>query len=552
MTAPIPIPATDADLTESLEWLRAFERTNGRPLRVLHVGNIADNAYINAKFLRAVGVEAHVLCCDYYHIMATPEWEDVELQHDHGDDFFPVFSAADLRGYIRPHWFISGPLALGAIQLEQLFSLPVTMSRRWFASFVIKAVSVSTRMFGGRIGYGVSLLLSEPRMLVYLILRRLRESIETSRLSGLSPVQAFCRGLARLHDRLVERLKSRSRDIERIFSDVFPDRPDRLRADDVLPFLLNTSKYKRIFRHYDVVQGYGTDPIHPLLAGKIPYLGFEHGTLRDFTMGAEPYHQLTALAYRQSNHTFITNGDCLTNAKRLNIGSYSPIIHPIDVEQHRRDYGSEIDDLRRELDGEVILFCPTRHDYSIKGTDRFIRALPLVKQKTGRRVRMVLVEWGRQVADSKAMLRELQCEDDVIWKKAMCRITTIKHMRASDVVFDQMVLPVFGSTAPQAIAAGVPVVGSYVASETRWLIPEPAPIMPAYTPEQVADAVVQAIDPQWLSDYRQRARQWTDAYHSPNVVTREHLRTYRRVLAETAVDASCRVDRQTGAASTSV
>ncbi len=74
------VPAADSDLRESLEWLRSFQKKHGRALRVLHVGNIADNAYINAKFLRSVGVDAHVLCCDYYHIMATPEWEDVELR----------------------------------------------------------------------------------------------------------------------------------------------------------------------------------------------------------------------------------------------------------------------------------------------------------------------------------------------------------------------------------------------------------------------------------------------------------------------------------------
>ena len=91
--------ATDADA--SLQWLRSFEARMGRPLRVLHVGNIANNAYLNVKFLRSVGVEAHVVCRDFDHVMATPEWEEVELTHGHGDDFHPVFSPRDLRGY-RP------------------------------------------------------------------------------------------------------------------------------------------------------------------------------------------------------------------------------------------------------------------------------------------------------------------------------------------------------------------------------------------------------------------------------------------------------------------
>lgn len=247
-------------------------------------------------------------------------------------------------------------------------------------------------------------------------------------------------------------------------------------------------------------------------------------------MGNEPLHRLTALAYRMSNHTFITNGDCLAYAKRLELESYSPIIHPIDVDQHRKDYGTAIDDIRREIGGDVILFCPTRHDWDIKGTQQFIRALPFIKRRVAGRTKLLLVEWGLQVDESKKLLEELGCADDVVWKTSMCRITMIKHIRAADAVFDQMVLPVFGSTAPQAISAGRPVIGSYVPEETRWLIPEPAPIISAYTPQEVAEAVVQALDPNWLRDYQRRASLWTDTFHHPDVVVREHLRVYRRIL----------------------
>src|SRR4051794_6546678 len=49
-----------------------------RPLRVLHVGNIANNGYLNAKLMRRIGVEADALC-DEWHILSQPEWEDAEI-----------------------------------------------------------------------------------------------------------------------------------------------------------------------------------------------------------------------------------------------------------------------------------------------------------------------------------------------------------------------------------------------------------------------------------------------------------------------------------------
>jgi len=48
----------------------------------------------------------------------------------------------------------------------------------------------------------------------------------------------------------------------------------------------------------------------------------------------------------------------------------------------------------------------------------------------------------------------------------------------------------------------------------------------------VAEAAVRALDPDWRTDYNRRARQWTDRYHHPNNVIRDHLSIYRRVLEE--------------------
>jgi glycosyltransferase involved in cell wall biosynthesis len=83
----------------------------GRPLRVLHIGNIANNAYNNAKIQRTHGIDADVLCYDYYHIMATPEWEDAELSAQ-VDSSLPDWWQTKLRGFQRPDWFVQGPTSL--------------------------------------------------------------------------------------------------------------------------------------------------------------------------------------------------------------------------------------------------------------------------------------------------------------------------------------------------------------------------------------------------------------------------------------------------------
>lgn len=507
-------------LAGHISWLREFEAREGRPLRVLHIGNIANNAYLNAKFLRSVGVDAHVVSYSYDHVMATPEWEEVEILHDHGDDFSPKFSKHDLSDYRRPNWFVSGPLVVCVSAIAELCGeRPSRLLKGWHYCFE-SLLKLTSNIFGERAGFALELLITNPQLLA----RKIWEKIFLRRLAKYRTFD--------FDSRLNPKGSKQRKNIIKFFDKVFADRPDRLMAEDIAPFQSTSSHFRRMFQNYDIVQSYATEPIHALLSEKRPYVAFEHGTLRDFTMGDEPLHRLTALSYRNADHTFITNGDCRAYAESLGIENHSPIIHPIDVEQHRQDFGVQIDNLRQDIGGEYILFCPIRHDWKVKGTDVHLRALPIIKEKFSRNVKLVLIRWGAQVADSVELLKQLGCENDVVWRPSMCRMTMIKHIQAADVVLDQMALPHFGSTAPQSIAAGVPVISSYEPDSTQYIIPEAAPILPAFTPEEVCDGVKKAVGHSWRSEFKKRAHDWVDKYHHPNNVISNHLDVYIRILKE--------------------
>ncbi|MBV9248064.1 MAG: hypothetical protein JO227_02300, partial [Acetobacteraceae bacterium] len=44
---------------------------------ILHVGNVAENAYVNAKLLQNAGYDNFVLSNDLYHFASWPEWDDL-------------------------------------------------------------------------------------------------------------------------------------------------------------------------------------------------------------------------------------------------------------------------------------------------------------------------------------------------------------------------------------------------------------------------------------------------------------------------------------------
>ena len=74
-------------------------------MKVLHVGNVANNGYLNAKFQRRVGIEADAIC-DETHILSLPEWEDADL---HGT-FEPYPNPAELAregNWRRPPWILA-------------------------------------------------------------------------------------------------------------------------------------------------------------------------------------------------------------------------------------------------------------------------------------------------------------------------------------------------------------------------------------------------------------------------------------------------------------
>ena len=96
---------TDFQLDETA----GADPAGSRRPRVLHIGNIANNAYINAKLLNDAGYDCDVICADYYHIMGCPEWEDADFEGDFGDQFLPQWWRLDLHGFARPAWFAQGP-----------------------------------------------------------------------------------------------------------------------------------------------------------------------------------------------------------------------------------------------------------------------------------------------------------------------------------------------------------------------------------------------------------------------------------------------------------
>lgn len=519
-----------------LAWLQKIQRKKGRPLRVLHVGNIANNAYFNAKFLNSIGVQADVFCYGNYHIMSCPEWEEAEFTKLPKDMYFPDWWNLDIKGYERPRWFVQGPWELciqyliakldGNQVLADSLWLQLEQARRNAHIAPYRMVFQFARRFSRFV----------PDQMFSHIRSALQSAIEYMlyRSSGRRHTQSNSYGR---HDKACAQSSFERLSME--FSNCFPARSDKLTLNDIRPFLARSESVGELFRHYDIVQAYATDVIYPLLSNFRPYVGFEHGTLRtapDVTWSYKgPFYnnslgRLTALGYARADHVFVTNADNHESARQLGITNMSPIGHPFDErvftpnEEYRRS-------IRAGIGADYLFLCPLRHDWLEKGTDIYIRVLPKLRAKLGTCFKVFFMPWGKEVDSSRKLIAGLGCEDLVAWVGPFCQTWFSRWLAASDIIFDQLVYASFSGLSPRALACGVPVVGRYDPGRMAWMFPEPAPVLNATTEDEVFAQVIKALEPGFRKRYQVEAPAWIKRHHSADQTLTSLLEVYQRLMS---------------------
>jgi glycosyltransferase involved in cell wall biosynthesis len=435
-------------------------------LRVLHVGNVANNAYLNAKLQRRVGIEADALC-DEWHIFAQPEWEE-----------------ADLPGTFEPEEQLAAPAAaVGWTRPDWVLGL-----RFWDPDFGQEPW----------LGERLRVLGDLPRLA-----RRRR---------ALGPTYASLRPV----------LGRDLRILDLAHGSMWRRRLDR-RAGSLL----------ELFGQYDLVQLYGLHPaLLPAGLARVPYVAFEHGTMREYPFQDFWRGRLLALGYRLSERVLITNPDVVEQARLLGLDEdrYAFVPHPVDETR----YCPGPSELRAAVERkgfDFMVLCPSRHDWHVKGLDRLVRAFAqLVRYKRPKAV-LFFFDWGQEVQRSRDLVEELGIGNNVRWSPPLPKVRLIDAYRAADVVCDQFLIGTFGAVAPEAMACGTPVVMAFDSEIHRWCFTELPPVVDARTPEQIHAALRSlAGDDRERARLGQAGRDWIERHHGWRLVADRHVKIYEDVL----------------------
>lgn len=487
---------------------------DARPLRVLFIDNIANNAYLNAKALRRHGVEVDVYVGGYYHIMACPEWEEGGFANFAGTHNQPDWTRTANLNYTRPDWVVQMREPFGVRYL-----LAKTGGRTWAARFWWKVGNLDRELDCSAGGVG--------------------NAVRSTLVRGFK----FARAALRLFSRVV-RVGRRLVTQGSLRAERKPasDAPGETASPNVLRDIESIAPaYREAIRtlmsRYDIVQVYGAGGRLPLIAGT-PFLAYEHGTLRSLPFESSYMGQLTYLTYTRARHAFITNADVLGSAQRLDLPSYSFIPHPVNEDSLHETPESQAlrESLCRELDTDFIVFHPSRQHWEPevrspnweKGNDIFIRGFARFVKEVNPRASAVMVDWGLSVPATKALLEELGVADRVRWIPPVPNALMCRYIAATDLLADQFWLGSFGSTAPKAWGCGKPAMFYLNEDQHRWCFPELPPVLNVRAPDDVFESLRRLHqDPGHMRAVSEESRRWYQTYHSNELIAQKLLGVYR-------------------------
>jgi glycosyltransferase involved in cell wall biosynthesis len=613
---------------QDLGLINDFRMEVGRPLRVLHIGNIANNAYNNACIQRQHGIEADVLCYNYYHIMGCPEWEDGAIKGGASslglDHFKPDWWASSLKGWKRPRWFVQGPSALCIEYLRArnsglkavadwlwlLLELTALRAARpvgdpeafnyvparlqllsWLAGAGKRRLGLYTYWLGTAVANGVLGRKSnrggdsvEPnwldRLSAKVWLRATGQAVHAESRKALAQfrdeVREFRGGEAGgliaafaettssrllgvfsfVGRRLVRTIsaqepgcvawsmsdpRTRAGEIERLLDEIRND-PGELDGQSLSYreeyITQHPAPFADILSHYDIIQGYAIDGLIPMINGVKNFCCYEHGTLREIPFENNLTGLICRISFQHAPVVFVTNSDVLPSVERLKLKKERVVYLPHAFDDVKlRAFRKAHPRLKPPEGGPVLFFSPSRHHWKLgnsswkKGNDVIIRAAANVARQT-RNFRLVLVEWGQEVADSRELIAELRLTDLVEWIPTMSKRELWRRYCESHAVMDQFIVPALGGVGFETMALGRRLISAIDQEQTAVFFGEAPPCLAARTVDECAVRMREVLaDPLDRQGRGMAASRWMSTYHSAERIVALQCKAYSNLLA---------------------
>jgi glycosyltransferase involved in cell wall biosynthesis len=279
-----------------------------------------------------------------------------------------------------------------------------------------------------------------------------------------------------------------------------------------------------MMREYDVVETHVPFSIYSQFCG-VPYVAYDAGWIRYFPYRRDIRDRLARRGYRKAKSIIITNPDTFEISDSLPYLDKKKIFFSpfaIDTEKYRPMNAKELRSMYAK-EGETLLFSPSRQIWKEKGNDKMIRAFArFAKQVPASK--FIMVAWSDDEQNSKSLAQSLGISDKIIWIKPVPKNQLILYYNAADIILDQFVLGSWGTSTPEAMACGKPVLMFYKKDYIMRAFGKEPPILSSISDDDIYSNLLKiAKDPELAVDMGSKSREWIIETHSSRVVALRHL-----------------------------
>jgi glycosyltransferase involved in cell wall biosynthesis len=485
-----------------------------KALKILHIGNIANNAYNNAKILTERGHICHVVSYDYFHIMSCPEWEDGNVGNAKLDDFYPDWWATSLGSSPRPRWFVQARYMDALLHL-QLMNGPSRL-KEWFSWWRItydRYRLVKTKQFSpdGRWRHRhflKHLMQDKPKLhdlfglaagSLATLLATMKNQVSTDANQGSA--NAVKNTLIKYLNKLDEKIGGSTNLMQtgQSMPDIEYLNKLNVAYNDALPYSNVLPIWRKIFENYDIIIGYSTDPAIPMLTGIENYCAYEHGTIRAIPFYDNQQGRLCKSSYQNAPFVFITNTDTLDAADRLGLKDEQRVYlpHAFDDKKLLR-YQVAHPNIQPSSE-RVVFIAPARQDWVrndpnwSKANDKIFRAAaPLARN--GRKFVIRCIAWGVDLQASRDLVAELGLGSHVEWLEVLPKADLWKEYLAAHAVIDQFVISGISGVTFESLTFSRRVITMDDGKTNRRFFDEPPPLLSANTSKDITKRMREVLD----------------------------------------------------------
>jgi glycosyltransferase involved in cell wall biosynthesis len=203
----------------------------------------------------------------------------------------------------------------------------------------------------------------------------------------------------------------------------------------------------------------------------------------------------------------------------------------IDTEIYRPGDGEKIrDQWMQVVGGKKFILNVCRQSWQWKGNDRLIHAFSRFTQDANQDWRLVLMKWGPDVEKTKTLIQQLNIESKVVWENLCSKPLLRKRQQAADLVVDQLVMPGYGTSVLESMAADKPILMMPPDEKTQIYLPELPPFIGASQINEIYEALCRCNDDFFRQSQGTKNLKWLTMNHGYLSIHERYTRAYFQAI----------------------